>query len=299
MERAEIKQHSLIKLNWLSSDKLAWLISAGYMVLTFTYLFRRHLHNNIAGLPIIEKFHALCQGVTIPLLLLMFLVSAYPNSRVVKWLNSISNKKLIYPIGYIILTTCVILTLTEVRGLWWTWFSAGLIIAIILLVIASIGKELMPIEKAIIAGGIASLWIGIWEIPYQIGLKLTYDASFPQVTSELVNHMIAYEVMIELPLILGGFAILWYYQDKYGNIVKLNRYFILFIATYIALITAWYATGFWVDIHYDWGNSIWVYTNNFDKTSMAIYKASKVALALSLVALIWRGKGNYKKGETE
>ena len=291
MEQAKIR-YSHINL---TINKIATIVSLSFMATTIIYLFRRGLPDNVANNPLVSNLWALSLGQAIPFIFLMFIVTTFNKSKLVKWLNQICNKNAIYTIGIISLIACLTLTITEVKGIWWTWMSMGIIIATTVLIVARTEKIIMPIESIILACGITSLWRGLWEIPYQFGLKLMYDLPQSQITTETVIQMLSYEVLAEIPLVLGGILIIWYYHDKYKGLITFNKYFVGFFSAYILLTILWFVLGFWVDIYYDWGELKWYYTSSFNKMAMFIYKSSKLAMILSFISLVNKKKNLIRK----
>ncbi len=276
-------------LKWLTSNKVATIICLCFMMLTITYLFRRVLPYNTYDFQ--DFWHknssTLSMWQPIPFAFLMIIIAQWQKSKLIFWLNRLCRKEVVYPICYTILALCAITTLAgNTTGFWWTWFSLGLLVATALLSYIFVQNKVTPVEAIIISCATSSLWRGIWEIPYQIGLKLYYDMPQPQVTAPILRHMIAYEIAIELMLILGGIIILLYYHWKYGILNFRSSLFKYGLLAYILLMASWYISGFWVDVYYDWTKLSWVYTEHWDKISMVIYKTSKVALALSIAGLL-------------
>lgn len=278
MEQAKALSTSI---SYFSKDNIAKLVSLIFMCLTFTYLFPRGLASTTTtGASSITNAISLYQAI--PLIIMSMLVEYNYKAKTI--ISKVVTKTNIYCIGYLILIAATILTLNgNPIFYWWTWFSFGLMIAVTLFTMSILN---IPDTDAFLLGaGVATLWRGLWELPYQIGLKLIYDA--PQISSPMLNSILKYEILAEMPLIIGGGLLIWFYASKY-KLFNFNKYAVLFLALYIVATIYWFASGLWVEIHYNWEAEQWTAANNINYTAMATYKFSKVSLALGLIYLNFR-----------
>jgi hypothetical protein len=274
----------------LTSHRIAISIIIGFMILTFVYLYPREIDN---ATPLAVGYYtnsiSFYQSA-------IFLVIAFIMGYVSKFkalVDKICDRKLVIIGGYIILLVTIILTFTgHTICIWWTWFSFGLNIAINILAYIFAKKRVSNGEAFIIGVAISAIWRGLWEIPYQMALKAIYDA--PQIPTDQLWQMVRYEIGIELPLILGGILILWYYSWKYKNLYHYNYKVIVFGLLYLAATLYWIASGFSVEQIYDWVLKKWTNDSYIDYSAMAIYKFSKVALGLCCAYIIYNKKEEVK-----
>lgn len=282
MEQDKALSGNLININ---SNKAAKLFSLTFMCLTFAYLFPRGLATTTTpGVSSITNAISLYQAIP---LIIISMFAEY-NKTANKLINKIITRKNIYALSYLIISIVILLTLTgNTIFYWWTWFSFGLMIAITMFAMSII--NIPSVDAFMLGAGIATLWRGFWEIPYQIGLKLIYDA--PQISKPLLNSLIRYEIAAELPLIIGGVVLIWFYTSKH-KLFNFNKHAVSFLLIYLVATILWFTNGLWVEIHYDWEASKWIAMDNINYSAMATYKFSKVALALGFVYL------NYRKEKT-
>ena len=199
-----------------------------------------------------------------------------------KYWNKVMSYRRIIVAGIIGMMACLVLTFVKIPGWWWTWGTLGLYIMVLVWVVYLL-KDKLPAGEALITGiAVVCLSVGCWEIPYQIGLKYVYD--LPQIGIALVPKWVASEIAVETPLIIGGALILYLQNTKY-HFLYFSKTTLIFMACAIGYYLAWFATGFWVDVYYDWSTTTWVQTAP-NSASMLIYRLSKSFTALAFASLI-------------
>jgi len=233
---------------------------------------------------------------------LMFGMTMYPipfiflmrfSKRFKAFMDYVLNRKLVIGAGMAVLFTCLLLTALHIPGWWWTWMTFGVQIAIVVLAVTLLRGRASNAESFIIGVGLMGISIGLWEIPYQVGLKLMHE--YKLYDHDYIMRNMLREILIEIPFILGGIYIMLIY-GKWLKIVNFNKWFFLFITGCIALYTTWFLTGLWVEINWVVVDDKWVWVQNpLNLTAKTIYRASKVALALGLVALLLPKGGNDER----
>lgn len=218
-------------------------------------------------------------GLTLYPILLIAIIDVYPRVKI--RLDNLLHKQVVIGTGLFLLAMCFLLTLQQAPGWWWTWLTVGVQLCILLLAYLLLEKRTSPTEAVIIGIGLMGISIGLWEIPYQIGLKLFHEAYLP---AQVLMYNLRREILIELPFIAGGVAILWIYHRRY-KLINFSKWFWLFLGLTTGLYAYWYLSGFWVEMTYDWINYEWV-QHPLDVVASTVYKASKVTLALALVSLL-------------
>jgi len=225
---------------------------------------------------------------------LMFGLSAYP-ILLIPLVNSYEKfrnrmnwfcEKVVVKSLVLALIACLVLTAFHVVGWWWTWLTIGVQLCIPLLAYIILKNRAHPIEALIIGIGLMGISIGLWEIPYQIGLGYIWNQ---HQAIDTINQAVIREVAYELPFIIGGIIILAIYQDKY-KLLSFNKWFWFFMSSTVGLYLTWFLTGFWVEMTFDIEADMFI-QHPVNMTARTIYRASKVALALGLVALILKKKG--------
>lgn len=275
-----IKEKTVTINGKLAKYRLPSLILS-YLILSFTLPTVRNFFywQATTGRETIYALFQLMFGLTLYPIPLIAVMEAYPRVRV--WLDKFFHKQMVMSMGLFLLTMCLLLTYQQVAGWWWTWLTIGVQLCVLLLAYLVLERRVSPTEAVMIGIGLMGISIGLWEIPYQIGLKIYYEAYLP-------THVLVYnlrrEILIELPFIAGGVMILWIYHKKY-KLVNFNKWFWLFTGLTIGLYTYWFATGFWVEMTYDWVNYQWI-QHPIDIVAKTIYRASKVTLALAMVSLV-------------
>lgn len=276
-------EHSKI-IKFLVSNKTAIVFYLLYMIYYCTFLFRRTVPSNDDNALLTKTMFLIAISQAVPFMILSIISIYNPDSKLIVFLNKISNIKLITILGYPILFVMAIMPLFgHINGIWWTWTSMGLALAIILFTINIISNKVKPFDAICIGISISAIWQGLWELPYQFGLKLIYDAPF--LTNEILRQNLIYEVAVELPLIIGGIFI-FCMLNKY-KVFNINRWTALFITLYLLGLIMWYAQGFWLDITYNWVEGHWQATEHWDRLSMFTYKSTKITLALTLISMIF------------
>jgi hypothetical protein len=240
----------------------------------------------------VSNIHGLAMGIPFYCLMIVYFYIWFPKTKLSKFLDKITSPKILVLFYFVLVIFAIISFLLKSAAPLGTWTSAGLVFSSLLMCTVLLKDKIPNFLVLAIAVGITGMWIGFWEIPYQAGLKLIYD--MPQVGTETAIRWIFWEILVEAPMCGCGLWIIIELNKKY-HFVILNKTFLILLIVYVALITAWFLTGFWVDVWYDWKNNLWVQTTNWDKASMFIYKASKSVLLLALISLIWNKRSNCEK----
>jgi len=280
----QVKNRSKAIKELLYSKKVVCFVSIGYMILTLLNYYRRPLEQPAFTTKVI---HELSIGIMIPFVLAMFIYNSYPDSKFSKLLETVFKSSVVVPIGYLFLVYCLVAAHLDLPYYLASWHSFGLVAAGVLLCTVLLRDRVKTVEGFIIGIAIVSLWRGMWEIPYQVIYRFFYDV--PQIGMELSKKFIYSEIAIEVPLILGGIIVLWFYtgySGKYKNLFNISPLTIALYIIYVGLTVAWAAKGFWIDVWYDWSSGIWRSSADFDLSSMAIWKASKVALLSSFISIL-------------
>lgn len=260
-----------------------WFI-AGYLLLAFILPASRDFFDWQAtdGASTIHHFFQLMFGIPLYFLLPMLLYDIYPNSKGARILDRIFSKNIILPIGILALCTFLLLTVIGVPGYWWTWLTVGIQICIVLLIVILLQKRLKPTEAFILGVGFMSISIGLWEIPYQIGLHLIHQVNY--MAPEMVQQGIIREVTIEMAFIIGGAIIVYFYQYKY-KLIRFTKPFWILSSLFVAGYTLWVTTGMWVEMIWDDINKVWL-QQPIDYGAKVLYRSTKVMLALVPISLV-------------
>lgn len=294
MDLAQTKSRNGIKALALNGRLAKYALPSlllTYMVLAFTLPGVRDFYywQIASGRTVIRFLFEAMFGMTLYALIFAVVMVVEPKTQPV--LDRICGKKVIIGGGLSLLSVCLILTGLHVPGWWWTWLTVGVQVVTIMLVYLML-EHRIGYTKALIMGiALSGLAIGVWEIPYQIGLKLVYESNLP---SSIMFHNMAREVMIEFAFIIPAVIVLMLYNSKYG-IVNFSRWFWLFLGLTVGLYVYWFASGFWVEMTYDWANYQWV-QHPVDVVAKTVYRASKVTLALAMVSLVWKN-WNWRVGQ--
>ena len=218
----------------------------------------------------------------LPLIILAFV---FRKSAFISKINSFISLKWIIPFCYGVIVLCIILTFTNAPFVFGSWPSLATVFAFFMLFVSFTYGRLPNIMMLFCFIGLLGTWTGIWELPYQIALKLNYDA--PQIGLHEAYRFIQWEFIVELPVAGCGLCILAFMQVKY-HILKFSKWFWVYFLMSVLFIWYWMYDGFWVDTHYDWTLKQWVQTDGFNKLHLFLSKASKVWYLLALISLIWR-----------
>lgn len=254
-----------------------------YMVLAFALPGARDFYywQTTSGRMAIRFLFEAMFGMTLYALAFAVVMMVEPKTQAV--LDRICNKKVVVVGGLSLLAVFLALTGFHVPGWWWTWLTVGIQVATIILVYLALERRI-GYAKALITGvALSGLAIGVWEVPYQIGLKLVYESNLP---SSLMFANMRREILIEFAFIIPAVIILWYYHSQY-KIINFNRWFYLCLSVTVGLYAYWFLSGFWVEMTYDWSNQQWI-QHPVDVIAKTVYRASKVALALAMVSLVWK-----------
>lgn len=205
-----------------------------------------------------------------------------PRSRFSVWWNRIINFRLVLVCGFAMLIATILLTVYGIPGYWWMWQTLGLLVAAIILTVIILRGRINTGETVLTGGAFVCLACGLWEIPYQIGLKYIYD--LPQIGMAEAIIWVRSEIAIELPFIMGGGAILLLQNYKY-HFLNFNYWSLLLFGLAAGFYLAWFATGFWVDVSYNWDTHTWIQSDP-NAGAMLIYRASKAFTVLGFVSLV-------------
>lgn len=289
-----------ILLNRLTANRVAVPVCLLYSLLTFLLPYRRILWNWTGGRPIETViFHRLSLWIPVYFMVPMIVVSIAPTSWLSRLWNTLCGKKLVMLIGYGVLAICITMAVTGTYIVWWSWLSFGLSAAVIMLTVSALKSRVLAGEAIIIGIAIASLWRGLWEIPFQAGQKYIYD--LPQLSMAAAQEMFVHVLYIVAPLILGGLLILFFYHWKHKGLVSFNKWFWVLTGLYVGTTALWFATGFWLEKVFIWETRLWVMTPD-SYTSLVTYKSSKVWMMMAIVStLLPKGKRLMEilRGETK
>jgi hypothetical protein len=280
------KENSLLAIitnsNLINAICVLFIISSAFMI------YRRVVYNwthTQAQVNFVSYLHGLSMGIPFYFLIITYFAIWFPKTKLTKWLNWITDIKIVAPISLITIILTIVFFLANIPAPLGTWTSIGIAIASILICTSLLRDKLSNILSFTVAIGITGMWIGFWEIPYQTALKLIYD--YPQVGTSTTIKWIVWEWVLESPMAGCGLWLLIIINAKY-HIVQFNKRFIVLFSAYIILTIIWITSGFWVDVWYNWKENLWVATTEWDKTSMFVYKASKAVMLLAFISLIWR-----------
>lgn len=289
-DRKSNKENSLLAV--ITNQKLINIVCVLVIISSSFMLYRRVMIDwvNKSIVDTVSYIHGASIGIPFYALILLYFVLWFPQSRFTKFLNRITKFEVLAGILGIGIVICFVLFAINVPAMLSTWTSMAVLLAGILIVL-SLLKDRVPCIVAVLAAiAINGMWIGFWEMPYQTALKLIYD--MPQVGTSIAINWVIWEILVEVPMAGCGLWTLIIINKKY-HIVSFNTKWWIAISIYTALTITWITTGFWVDVWYDWNNAQWIQTTEWDKLSMFIYKASKAAITIAFVSLVWS-----KKNET-
>lgn len=267
----------------LTTEKVVIAVCLVYSTLTFLLPYRRVLWNWTEDRPASTiLFHTVSTYMAVIFIVPMIAIALWPNSWFSKLADSITNRKLVVLTSYTILALCLTMAITQTTIVWFTFLSFGLMVTIVLLTMAVLKGRVKASESFIVGVAIVALWRGLWEIPFQAGQKYFYD--LPQLPAEAVLRLFANVLWVVAPLVLGGLAILMFYQWRY-RLINFNKWFWIFMSAYVWMMILWVYTGFWLEKIYVWKIHWWIMTPD-NYASLVIYKSSKVFMALGLVSLL-------------
>lgn len=229
-------------------------------------------------------------GLPLYLIPVVAMLVAYPKFILSRVWNCLFNYSHVLLVGSALVAACFLLSLARVPGFWWTWFTMGLYIGAVVAAVVLLDGKVSSGVAVIIGVGLVSLTIGLWEIPYQIGLKLQYDA--PQIGTELAWAWIKSEITLEMGFIVGGAGLVF----GVGSYLKCIRWSWIttgLFAIAVAFYVIWFATGFWVDVYYKWVDNIWVQSAP-NTAAMMVYRVSKAATMLGFLSLLNGGTSHER-----
>lgn len=273
-----------IKAVCLANKEVSFLIifAAIYMVISFVSPTTRDFFYWQArtGKEFVSIAFQLMFGITTFPLILELLNESFPIIK--KTIDKlITANMVIYTIVFIMIM-CLYFTAMRIPGWWWTWLTIGLQLIVIAATALALKHKVSPSTWLFAGIALMGINIGLWEIPYQIGLKLVWENYLP--LRGLLMGM-ATEIIKELAFIVGGVILLAVLQEKY-KILQFNKWFWIFLSATVILYILWFTTGFWVEMTYDWNTYEWIQhpVNYWAKLD---YRLSKVTLTLAMISLVW------------
>lgn len=205
-----------------------------------------------------------------------------PN-RFLKWLLPLFSNKTVVTVCYVAIMIVTILFIFKIAVPTGIWTSYYFVFGGLLLVYSMMRKYTGDIQAFLLGVGLVCMMVGIWEIPYQWGMKLINDA--PQLGRDVAINMAWCETIKELPTILGG-AILVVVVNIKNKILSVKPITVLLLLMYIYMVIYLVCSGFWTDLWYDWSSYSWVSSQHFDVLSMFLIKGSKAILLLFFISLL-------------
>ncbi len=268
----------------LTSNRVVLVVSLLYAAATVFLPYRRELWNWDEGPSnLVSVFHEQALWVPMYFMLLIALTSIVPLSWPTRLWNALCHREMVIVAGYSLLAVCLQMAVGRVYIVLWTWLSLGLLAVMVMLVVIVLEKRVAAGEAVIIGIAIASLWRGLWEIPFQAGQKYFYD--LPQLSSTVVWEMFRSELTIVAPLVLGGLMTLAFYCYRYRELASFNRWFLLLASLYVGTTIVWIFGDFWIEKVYNWSLYEWSMSPS-NYPSLVLYKSSKVFMALALVSIL-------------
>ncbi|KKN75332.1 hypothetical protein LCGC14_0381840 [marine sediment metagenome] len=217
----------------------------------------------------------------IPLLLATFVMIRQSSPS----LNAAAKVKVWNWIVVVILSLFLILTILEIRGLWWTWLTLGVHFSTVMLVANATRSKLGNLNSLTLGVGVASFAAGLWEIAYTMGYFYKYDV--PQDISSI--HLYAQIIRIS-PLAIGGIGVAIAFWPP-----KLSWLSVSMLLLSAIIMSYWLLGAMWVDVVFDWQKGVWIQTEPFNWGQAILYRSSKATLALGLIGLYGahytRGRG--------
>ncbi len=256
------------------------------MILTFTIPARRVLYTwEGSTAPIVTAIFSDGQFLLIlGLVVLALAVRFVGNNFLLRSLDSLLQPSRVVWATTVVLATFVVLTALKVPGLWWTWQTLGLHIGTVSLGCYILRNYMPPLRAILLSGGLVLIAMSSWEIVYQYGLW--YHNDLPQ-NIPIVHFINQFQFLKWFGL--AGLAIVL--LSAYPNSLRVRGLTILMLNLTIFMLTIWFATGFWLDIKYDWSTFTWYQTESEPTVAalaMGVYRSSKVFLNLAMLSLIWR-----------
>jgi len=163
-----------------------------------------------------------------------------------------------------------------------SWPSMSMMASGLLVVMLSVRGKMPNVYGFILAFGVMGIWTGVWEIPYQTLLRITYEV--PQIGNQAFVR-IGWEWAIEILTAGYGLYILVTLGKRFG-VIRVGRAFWVFLVLCVGAFVYWGVTGYWCDDYYDWGLKEWVMTPGFDAAALFAAKASKTFFLLALLSLV-------------
>jgi hypothetical protein len=140
----------------------------------------------------------------------------------------------------------------------------------------------MPVGQALVlAIGMASFVIGIWEMPFRFIAYYHYGTSYWPAAPFLT-----YGVLQEMPNVLGGAFIIWFYNRRYHLLhmsINLAIFSVLFVASWIV----WVSMGFWLDPIYNGSAIVYNPVTDTSYIQYVLFRGTKALLnCMILFAMI-------------
>lgn len=281
-------QNSHVAIDFLTNGKFLITLCSLVIISTGFIIYRRIMLNWVGSdesITLVSYAHALMMGIPLYLCMMMYASFYYPKARWVKWLNRITDLKILAPICYVGMLVSFICFIANVPVLVGSWTTDAMVFASMLLLVYFLHGKVSNLLAFIATIGILGMWSGYWEIPYQTGLKIYYD--LPQIGWNRTFEWIKWEWTIEILTAGVGTWIVWELNKRF-HFVHFNKWFFIFFGIYIACMVYWFATGYWVENYYDWSIEEWVQKTDFQWGSLFACKISKVFMMFGFISLVWR-----------
>ncbi len=268
----------------LRCNKMVVGILIGYLVLSFTLPIRRVMWRDTSSfgedtlLSLLFTYHV---WLSVMVLLFVLVFDMFPRPR--RWVDSAVRVEFVNIISIVVLLSFLALTFLGIPGVWWTWLTLGIHVATVTLVANLLYRIIGLMRSVLLGASIAALSAGAWEILYHIAYRYFIDAAWDIDASHLYG-----QIRFILPLVIGGLASLVYYIIVHKLRLSMSRLTAFFLLLTCLSWALWLALGFWCDIVYDWSEGVWKYSEA-NYVQMAIYRSSKVWLALTVIGLFAQG----------
>jgi hypothetical protein len=281
-------------MKFLMNKKTLFISVLVFMALTFLIPIQKPgfniPHNYTAFFQFLSNYG---EYIILAVILIMTIVICM-NEKADKFLSNMFNFKWIYISSYAVEIVFMILWISRIPGLWWSWSTIGSFVLTILVTPVILKDKVSKIDALLLGAGATSLIAGVWETIYKYGLWKYYEKSQGMpfhnyfVTIEFMFPFIVVGVIIIGLIVLKDSKALMA-QFKSGANIKLST---LILAVTVVMLVIWFASGFWTDGYTNISNDTWVVTKQID-WAMDLYRATKVTSNLTFLAVI--GFWNFKR----
>jgi len=261
-----------------------------FVILTFTLPVRRPIMNAMSGMndgDVMNYVFKVMPFLPVLAMVIIYQQYRYSKSLIFRWADKLADIRFLHLVALVLMPIALLLFALQMPGGWWTWSTLGLHVATTVLLTGLLSDRLPPFSALLAAGSIVALGAGLWEVMYQASMFTVYYA--PQGASP---KGLAFAVLFIQPMVLGGTAVilqLWLRRSTSwgsGSIApRLNKLVLTSFGLFLLGIAVWHATGFWVDVLYDFDVEEILYQGDINYWSMFAYRSTKVALGLSLAFL--------------